>query len=161
MKFDVVQTDLGWMGIGLSERGLRMTTLPVATREAAADEMRTRGAVAPAADAGDWPERLCRCARGDEWSPNGDIDLSQGTEFQRRVWRALLDIPRGETRTYKQIAEQIGRPRASRAVGQAVGANPLPIVVPCHRVVARNGLGGFGGGLPMKKRLLRLEGATS
>ncbi len=161
MKFDVVQTDLGWMGIGLSERGLRTTTLPVATREAAEEEMRLRGAATPAADAGDWPERLRSCARGDDWSPNGDIDLSQGTEFQRRVWRALLDIPHGETRTYKQIAEQIGRPRAARAVGQAVGANPLPIVVPCHRVVAQNGLGGFGGGLAMKKRLLRLEGATS
>jgi methylated-DNA-[protein]-cysteine S-methyltransferase len=161
MEFDVVRTDLGWMGFGLSERGLRMTTMPTATREAAAEEMRLRGAATPAADSGDWPERLCSCARGHDWSPNGDIDLSQGTEFQRRVWRALLDIPRGETRTYKQVAEQIGRPGAARAVGQAVGANPMPIVVPCHRVIAQNGLGGFGGGLPLKKRLLRLEGAAS
>ncbi|MGD0115311.1 MAG: methylated-DNA--[protein]-cysteine S-methyltransferase [Dehalococcoidia bacterium] len=160
MDFDVVRTDLGWIGFGLSERGLRITTMPMATREAVEEELRVRGAATPVADPGEWPERLCSCARGDDWSPNGDIDLSQGTEFQRRVWRALLDIPRGETRTYKQVAEQIGRPGAARAVGQAVGANPMPIVVPCHRVVAQNGLGGFGGGLPLKKRLLRLEASS-
>ncbi|MGA2285756.1 MAG: methylated-DNA--[protein]-cysteine S-methyltransferase [Dehalococcoidia bacterium] len=160
MKFDVVQTDLGWMGFGLSEHGLRVTTMPTATRKEAEEEMRARGAATAATDSGDWPERLRSCARGEDWSPNGDIDLSQGTEFQRRVWRALLDIPRGETRTYKQVAEQIGRPGAARAVGQAVGANPMPVVVPCHRVVAQDGLGGFGGGLPLKKRLLRLEAAT-
>lgn len=83
-----------------------------------------------------------------------------GTEFQQAVWNALRDIPFGETRSYGQIAEQIGRPRAVRAVGAANGANPLPIVVPCHRVIGANGkLTGFGGGLPAKEQLLALEGA--
>ncbi|MFB3825612.1 MAG: methylated-DNA--[protein]-cysteine S-methyltransferase [Bryobacteraceae bacterium] len=82
----------------------------------------------------------------------------EGTPFQVRVWRALESIPYGETRSYAQIAAQIGAPRAMRAVGAANGANPLPIVVPCHRVIGGGGkLVGYGGGLPLKKRLLELE----
>jgi O-6-methylguanine DNA methyltransferase len=87
-------------------------------------------------------------------------DVLIGTEFQRRVWDALATIPYGETRSYKWLAQQVGQPRGFRAVGVANGANPLPIVVPCHRVVNANGqLGGYGGGLDMKRALLRLEGA--
>jgi len=86
----------------------------------------------------------------------------QGTDFQIAVWNQLLKIPYGETRSYAQIAEGIGRPKAIRAVGAANGNNPLPIVVPCHRVIGSNGrLTGYGGGLPLKKRLLELEGAWS
>ncbi|MEM1435511.1 MAG: methylated-DNA--[protein]-cysteine S-methyltransferase [Pseudomonadota bacterium] len=92
-----------------------------------------------------------------------DFDLTllpQGTDFQKAVWQALTAIPFGETRSYAQIAEQIGRPKAVRAVGAANGANPLPIVVPCHRVIGASGkLTGFGGGLPAKQHLLALEGA--
>ncbi|WAJ29208.1 methylated-DNA--[protein]-cysteine S-methyltransferase [Antarcticirhabdus aurantiaca] len=81
-----------------------------------------------------------------------------GTPFQLEVWRALLDIPAGETISYGELARRIGRPAASRAVGAANGANPLPIVVPCHRVIGANGtLTGFGGGLDTKRRLLDLE----
>jgi methylated-DNA-[protein]-cysteine S-methyltransferase len=81
-----------------------------------------------------------------------------GTEFQQRVWRALQTIPYGETRSYSQIAEQIGAPRAVRAVGAANGRNPIPIVVPCHRVIGASGdLVGFGGGLDWKRFLLGLE----
>lgn len=88
-----------------------------------------------------------------------DLKLSpDGTEFQRSVWRALLSIPYGETTTYSAIAKQIGRPAAIRAVGAANGANPIPIVIPCHRVIGSNGkLTGFGGGLPTKEKLLKLE----
>jgi methylated-DNA-[protein]-cysteine S-methyltransferase len=87
------------------------------------------------------------------------LDL-QGTEFQKRVWRQLETIPFGETRSYRQIADAIGTPNAVRAVGAANGANPIPIVVPCHRVIGTSGkLVGYGGGLPLKKRLLELEGA--
>ena len=91
------------------------------------------------------------------------VDLSQmdGTEFQRSVWEQLLAIPRGETRTYKQIAEAIGRPRSSRAVANACGSNPLPIRVPCHRAVRSDGsLGGYSGegGIGTKEKLLREEG---
>jgi methylated-DNA-[protein]-cysteine S-methyltransferase len=82
-----------------------------------------------------------------------------GTEFQKRVWNALLTIPYGQTRSYTQIAQQIGAPRAVRAVGAANGRNPIPIVVPCHRVIGASGdLVGFGGGLEWKRMLLGLEG---
>lgn len=82
-----------------------------------------------------------------------------GTPFQLSVWRALEEIPYGHTRTYRDIAEFIGRPTATRAVGAANGQNPLPIFVPCHRVIGSNGsLTGFGGGLDVKLALLRLEG---
>lgn len=85
-----------------------------------------------------------------------------GTDFQRQVWAALLTIPFGETRSYGQIAKQIGRPTAVRAVGAANGQNPLPIIAPCHRVIGSTGkLTGFGGGLPMKEQLLTHEGALS
>lgn len=85
----------------------------------------------------------------------------RGTEFQRAVWNALLDIPYGETRSYRDVAAAIGRPRAVRAVGRANGENPLAILVPCHRVVGHDGsLTGYGGGLRRKEHLLRLEGAT-
>lgn len=81
-----------------------------------------------------------------------------GTPFQRRVWRALQTIPFGETRSYGQVAAQIGHPRAMRAVGAANGRNPLPIVAPCHRVIGATGaLTGFAGGLEVKARLLALE----
>ena len=86
-----------------------------------------------------------------------ELDL-RGTEFQRRVWQALLTIPFGETRSYGEIAEQIGAPGAARAVGLANGHNPIAIVVPCHRVIGANGsLTGFGGGLDRKRTLLELE----
>jgi methylated-DNA-[protein]-cysteine S-methyltransferase len=84
----------------------------------------------------------------------------EGTAFQQRVWRALCEIPYGETTSYGELARRLGKPGASRAVGLANGRNPLPIVVPCHRVVGSDGsLTGFGGGLPTKTKLLRLEGA--
>ncbi len=89
------------------------------------------------------------------------LDLApQGTEFQVEVWNALAQIPYGTTVSYRDIAEQIGRPAATRAVGAANGKNPLPIVLPCHRVVGADGsLTGFGGGLDTKRFLLELEGA--
>jgi methylated-DNA-[protein]-cysteine S-methyltransferase len=88
-----------------------------------------------------------------------DIELDlRGTEFQQRVWKALLTIPYGDTRSYGEIAEQIGAPGAARAVGLANGHNPIAIVVPCHRVIgARGSLTGYGGGLDRKRSLLELE----
>ncbi len=85
------------------------------------------------------------------------LDMA-GTDFQLRVWNLLLEIPYGETRSYRDLAAALGTPRAVRAVGTANGANPLPIVVPCHRVIGADGsLTGYGGGLPLKKQLLELE----
>jgi len=91
-----------------------------------------------------------------------DVPLSlRGTPFQLAVWQVLSEIPYGEVVTYGGLAHRIGRPRAARAVGGAVGANPVPIIIPCHRVLAARGLGGFGPGLHWKERLLRLEGVLS
>lgn len=88
-----------------------------------------------------------------------DVDLHlAGTDFQRRVWRAVQSIPYGQTRTYAQIAQQVGSPAGSRAVGLAVGRNPVPIIVPCHRVVGSAGsLTGYVGGIACKRTLLELE----
>lgn len=87
------------------------------------------------------------------------LDL-QGTEFQKKCWHALLRIPYGATKTYADIARAVGCPQGFRAVGMANHDNPVPIIVPCHRVLASNGtLGGFGGGLDVKRKLLELEGA--
>lgn len=85
-------------------------------------------------------------------------DLSKGTLFQQKVWKALCEIPFGEIQSYQQVAQRIGHPRGARAVGQACAQNPLALVVPCHRVLAGNGkLGGYSGGLHIKKALLDLE----
>lgn len=90
------------------------------------------------------------------------LDLRCGTAFQQSVWRALLDIPQGSTASYGEVSQRIGKPKAVRAVGGAVGRNPVSIVVPCHRVMGANGaLTGYGGGLARKSALLRLEGALA
>jgi methylated-DNA-[protein]-cysteine S-methyltransferase len=92
-----------------------------------------------------------------------DLPLApQGTQFQLAVWRELQRIPYGQTISYGELARRIGNPKASRAVGTANGANQIPIVIPCHRVIAAGGkLGGFGGGLPVKEALLALESAVA
>lgn len=91
-----------------------------------------------------------------------DFDLPirlEGTAFQRQVWAALREIPYGEIRSYGQIAAAVGRPKAARAVGMANHSNPVPILIPCHRVIGADGrLTGYGGGLDLKRRLLELEG---
>lgn len=86
------------------------------------------------------------------------VDLGDSTDFERLVYAATRRIPFGKVATYGQVARAIGKPNAQRAVGQALGKNPVAIVIPCHRVVASNGLGGFTGGLHWKKKLLRFEG---
>ena len=89
------------------------------------------------------------------------LDWSGKTEFQKSVWRALRKIRRGQTRSYGEIARAIGKPKAVRAVGGACGANPIPVLVPCHRVLAANGkIGGFSGGLNRKRELLAREGVS-
>jgi methylated-DNA-[protein]-cysteine S-methyltransferase len=93
-----------------------------------------------------------------------DFDLTMeldGTPFQKEVWAELSRIPYGETISYGELARRVGRPKGPRAVGQANGHNPIPIIVPCHRVLASNGIGGYGGGLPMKRSLLAVEGVTA
>jgi len=93
-------------------------------------------------------------------SKGGVAELQMtGTKFQQAVWKTMLTIPVGKVLSYAEVAKRIRRPKAVRAVGTACGANPVPLLVPCHRVVGSNGLGGFGGGLELKRNLLRAEGA--
>ena len=102
--------------------------------------------------------QLSRYFRGKKVAFRVPVDLSRSTEFQRKVWRTLQTIPYGQTRTYAWVAGKIGRPKAVRAVGAACGANPVPLIMPCHRVLRSDGsLGGFSAGLEWKKRLLALE----
>ncbi len=91
----------------------------------------------------------------------GRFQFPFGTPFQQRVWRTLLEIPFGQVRSYQWVAKRIGSSQGVRAVGQANGKNPLPILIPCHRVIYQNGfLGGYSGGLGIKRKLLQLEGWT-
>jgi methylated-DNA-[protein]-cysteine S-methyltransferase len=86
------------------------------------------------------------------------ITLPKGTDFQQQIWQALLDMPYGSTMSYQEIAEAAGSPKGARAAGNALNINPIPIIIPCHRVIGKNGsLTGFGGGIPTKQYLLELE----
>ena len=99
--------------------------------------------------------------RGEQPEKFPPLDFSKGTPFQQKVWRALLEIPAGETRSYGEIAAAVGEPGAARAVGAACGANPIPVLVPCHRVLAAHKkLGGFSAGLKWKRLLLEREAAA-
>lgn len=114
---------------------------------------------APAADEGHAAAKELRAyVAGKRRDFTVPVDLELATPFARRVLTKLCDVPFGGLTTYGALAKGVGRPKGARAVGGAVGSNPVPVVVPCHRVVASTGLGGFGGGLPMKRWLLRLEG---
>jgi O-6-methylguanine DNA methyltransferase len=102
---------------------------------------------------------LTRALAGEPPGELPPLDLSAGTAFQQAVWQALCRIPRGRTWSYTQVAQAVGRPKAVRAVGQACGANPIPVLVPCHRVLAAgHRLGGYSGGLHWKRTLLAREG---
>lgn len=101
---------------------------------------------------------LDRYFSGKRIAYEGPYDLLLGTQFQRRVWATLLTIPYGEVRSYRWLAQTVGHPEAYRAVGAANGQNPIPILIPCHRIVNQNGgLGGYSGGLDLKRFLLALE----
>jgi methylated-DNA-[protein]-cysteine S-methyltransferase len=163
LKYIIFETDMGWVGILASARGLLATTLPQPTAAAARQQLKGVNEVTRSPGAFyDLVERLREYYRGREVAFPDKLDLTGATPFQCAVWTAAQRIPYGETRSYGWVAARIGRPQAARAVGQALGRNPLAIIVPCHRVVASNGgLGGFGGGLKMKRQLLRLEGGQN
>ncbi len=151
---------VGWEGwtfrVVSSSQGLRFLALSAAALDSLADKLGAR--ILP----DDAPNRaalhqLREYLIGARRMFDLPLDV-RGTAFQKDVWNALCGIPYGTTVSYGEIAAQIDRPRAVRAVGQAVGANPVPIVIPCHRVIGHDGhLVGFGGGLPLKERLLSLE----
>ncbi len=153
---------MGWIGISGSTDGLLRITLPQPSvhevRQLLGDSV-SRAIWSPQLF-DDLMERLKAYFSGHRITFPDKLDLSRGTHFQREVWEKTRLIPFGETRSYSWVAEQIGKPRAARAVGQALGRNPLPIIIPCHRVVASDGkLGGYSGGIEMKRYLLRLEAA--
>lgn len=156
------ETPLGTWRLAAGARGLCWLELDAdsdASRLAEHARRRFERARLVTDDAGLSAERtaLVAYARGAALELCAPLDPG-GTPFQREVWEALCAIPRGATRTYAEIARGLGRPRAARAVGLAAGANPLPVIVPCHRLVAADGLGGFSGGLATKRALLALEG---
>jgi methylated-DNA-[protein]-cysteine S-methyltransferase len=157
----VCQTAFGWVGFAWSQRGLVAVTLPQATQAQAFSLLPPAGEVGSTGfEPEPFADKLRRYFKGESVIFDERLDPTVGTEFQRQVWALTRAIPRGQTRTYGQIARQAGSPRAARAVGQSMGRNPWPIVVPCHRVVGHDGrLTGFGGGLQMKQRMLELEGA--
>jgi methylated-DNA-[protein]-cysteine S-methyltransferase len=160
LTYTVFQTNQGWMGLLASQTGIVAVTLPQTTRRQALDLL---GEQAKQADFS--PDKLNSLTQrfqdyysGKKISFPDALDFSGATGFQKQVWQAAQLIPHGETRSYGWIAKQIGKPKAARAVGQALGKNPFLIVVPCHRVIAGDGtLGGFGCGLPAKQKLLKLE----
>ena len=155
---------MGWIGISGSTKGLLSITLPqpsVHEVHLLLGDSVSRAIWSPQLF-DDLMERLKAYFSGHRITFPDKLDLSRATHFQREVWEKTRLIPYGETRSYAWVAEQIKKPRAVRAVGQALGKNPLPIIVPCHRVVASDGkLGGFGGGVEMKRCLLSLEASAS
>lgn len=157
MKTVIFETSAGWMGVCASDAGLTEIVLPRKSRKSVEHEL---GADGPDPSLGELVTRFQAYFNGEPVAFPDGLDLTGATPFQRAVWEAARRIPRGETRSYSWVAEQAGRPLAVRAAGGALGKNPLPVIVPCHRVIAMNGsLGGFSGGLAMKRRLLDLEGA--
>lgn len=155
-----LRTDWGWICLLGSAAGVRRLILPQPSPEAA-----RRMLAAPAATAGEelFPglvRRLRAYFRGEPVGFRETIDLRGATDFQRRVWTAARLIPYGRTVTYGRLAAAIGQPGAARAVGQALHRNPVPIIIPCHRIISGDGSpGGFGGGVDTKRRLLALEKA--
>lgn len=158
----VTATAMGWAGVALSSTGIRYATLFHRTRDACAGELRAYGAAeSPGPRQAEVRDLLEHYAAGEGASLDGyPVDLPPCTPVQRETWLALREIPRGETRSYGWLARRVGKAESPRAIGAMVGANPIPLWLPCHRVVASDGtLHGFGGGLAMKQALLELEGA--
>ena len=158
--YTVFSTASGWVGLLGLKTGLLRTTLPQSTERDVEDLLSTNDFSAVPSDHfyRDLIQRIRKYYEGYPVDFPDKLDLSGATAFQRSVWQATRSIPYGETRSYGWVAGQIGKPGASRAVGQALHLNPLPLVIPCHRVIGSNGkLVGFGGGVEMKSYLLALE----
>jgi O-6-methylguanine DNA methyltransferase len=172
----VFRTDFGWAGVAVSEQGICAIVLPKKDKKAVEQELSSsesgvppietfegrlrseRDTFGPAAVLGKAVKFLQRYFAGERVSFDLPVDMRYYTAFQQAVWKAAAEIPPGETRSYGWIAKRIRNPRAVRAVGQALGANPVPIIIPCHRVISSAGtLGGYSGGIGIKKRLLELE----
>ena len=164
LSYITFSTDMGWAGMLASAKGLLGTTLPQPSAQEACQLLgnNINYAIWSPHLFKDLMERLKVYFSGHRATFPDKLVLSQATHFQREVWEITRRIPYGETRSYAWVAEQIRTPRAARAVGSALGKNPLPVIIPCHRVVASDGkLGGFGGGVEMKRYLLSQEASAS
>lgn len=162
----VFQSPWGWMGISETDKGLDGIALPKKSKQAVEISLRDQSSKPFVREASARlkvaQQQLMEYLEGTRQRFDLPLDLSNGTAFQRKVWRTLLQVPYAKLRSYQWVAARVGGPQYARAVGNAVGANPLPIVVPCHRIVAQDAtLGGFSGGLPTKRKLLTLEGTLA
>ena len=162
----IFQSPWGWMGISESAKGIQSIVLPKGSKRAVESELREQSTEpmlqekSPSLESA--RRQLLDYLTEKRKSFDVPLDLTGGTSFQRKVWRTLQRVPYGKLRSYQWIAARVGGPQYARAVGNAVGANPLPIVIPCHRIVAHDAsLGGFSGGLSMKRKLLSLEGTLT
>ncbi len=163
VKYTVFHTSMGWVGILSSAQGLLRTTLPQHSSQQARHQLgeSSNDAVWSPNLFDDLIRRFRIYLSGGEITFPDKLDLSGATHFQRRVWEITRLIPYGGTRSYTWVAQQVGRPRVVRAVGQALARNPLPVIIPCHRVLAiGGGIGGFSDGVEMKRRLLHLEASA-
>ncbi|MCL1885833.1 MAG: methylated-DNA--[protein]-cysteine S-methyltransferase [Dehalococcoidia bacterium] len=159
--FTTFETELGWVGLVATQKGLSQLTLPQTNEKETLSALNlSSDAIYTSAD------RLASAVshirdyfKGHPIYFNEALDLSAGSIFAQKVWNICRIIPYGQTRSYGWLAGQLGQPNAARAVGNSLGKNPIPIIIPCHRVIAANGnIGGFSGGLETKRQLLTLEG---
>lgn len=158
----IFKTPLGWIEIAASSKGITSIDLSPSTRRTSS---RRKQSLADGLMAGLLTEaqmQLMEYFEGTRREFSFPVDWSAGTPFQRKVWKAITRIPYGRARSYQWVAARVGGKQYARAVGMALGANPVPVVVPCHRIIAHDGsLGGFSCGLPLKRRLLNLEGTLA
>jgi len=155
------ETRFGWMAVASGGQGISHVILPSKSRDkverrlneiAGGEYGSTRDLMALESD-------LVRYFNGRAVDfRRYSLDLTFSTGFQKRVWLLVREIPYGRTMTYKEVAERIGEPNSARAVGNALNENPLPVLIPCHRVVGSGDLGGFTGGPALKKKMLKMEG---
>ena len=154
MNYFYIETPIGKLLIAGDAESVRHIRFPEKGAPASPDAGWIEGAIGPLRETARQLNEYFEGRRKDFDLPL----LPEGTQFQKSVWRKLQDIPYGQTISYGELARRVGNPKASRAVGAANGQNPIPIVIPCHRVIGANGkLTGFGGGLPTKEALLGLE----
>lgn len=161
----IFRTPWGWMGVAESKQGLAAIVLPQRSKATVAASLGVHKASRRASSSLGLRmarKQLVEYLAGTRTSFDLPLDLSRGTPFQRQVWKTLRAIPYGQLWSYRGLAARVGGVQYARAVGGAVGANPLPIVLPCHRVVAQDAtIGGFSCGLPAKRMLLTLEGSLT
>ncbi len=162
----IFRTRWGWMGVSGTTKGIDAVVLPKASRQAVLSELGLpsaellEGRTSPRLR--EAQAQLTGYLAGTRRSFDLSLDLSRGTSFQQKVWRTLRRVSYGRLRSYQWVAVRVGGRQYARAVGNAVGANPMPIMIPCHRIVAQDtSLGGFSGGLPTKRKLLTLEGTLA